>query len=270
MDKNKKLLNKMIIVAMFSALCCAGTFINIKMPAGDMVHLGNFVMVVAALLLGGIEGGIVGSLGMGLYDLIFYTSKPSTIIRTFILKFIVGFLVGYLFRLVFKKDKNIKKYLIIFSSIFVLLFIVSIILIVKGDNSGFASVFSFTMYGNTKSIKIYYYVPIFAFIFAVSLVVASVFLNKLSRRGKAALFAITFAVLINIIGEFLLRWLLEGIMVSGFDVSFVTALTKIPGSLITGVVTVILSVLIYEPIYRAIKNNSDFLEDDTIDGDDYE
>ena len=49
MGKKEKLLNKIIIIALFSALACAATFIQIRMPAGDFVHLGNFVMIISAL-----------------------------------------------------------------------------------------------------------------------------------------------------------------------------------------------------------------------------
>jgi uncharacterized membrane protein len=72
MSKNKKLLTKISIIAILTALCFAGTFVQIRMPSGDMIHLGNFVMIIAALLLGGLEGGFVGSFGMGLYDVIYY------------------------------------------------------------------------------------------------------------------------------------------------------------------------------------------------------
>ncbi len=254
MNKTQQRLNKVILLAMFSALCCAGVFVQIKMPAGDMVHLGNFVMITAALLLGGIEGGIVGSLGMGLYDLIFYTSKPSTIIRTFILKFLIGFIVGSLFRYIIKRKKNVKTYTFVLSAIFLVLFIVSLTFIILGENSGFKSTYVLNLFNKTTKLTISYYIPIFTFIFMVGLLLVGIFINKFNNRTKAALFAITVAVLVNILGEFILRWFLEGIMVSDFKTSLVTATSKIPGSLITGVVSVILSALIYEPIYKAVKN----------------
>ena len=43
-------------------------------------------------------------------------------------------------------------------------------------------------------------------------------------------------------------------MVSSFDVSIVVATSKIPGSLITGLISILLSTLIYEPIYKALTN----------------
>ena len=276
MNNSRKVLNKITVIALFTALTFAGVFIQIKMPTGDMVHLGNFVMIIAALLLGGLEGGAVGSLGMGLYDLIYYTSKPSTIIRTFILKFLVGFLVGYLFRLILKKQLNTKYLLIGATSFFVLLFGISLGLFIAGDftdfgfSNGLSSNFA-NFLGSGKTVKISLYIPIFSIVFTIGTVLAIVFERKLSIRSKAALFAILSAVLINIVGEFILRWLLEGtfnVLVSdlddGFTVSLATATSKIPGSLITGFLSVFLAVLIYEPIYKGVKNLTVF-KDDTVD-----
>ena len=265
--KNDLILRKVVLIAMFSALACAGTFIQIRMPAGDFVHLGNFVMIVSALLLGGLAGGLSGSLGMGLYDLIFYTSKPSTILRTFVLKFIVGFLVGFIFRLIIKKELPSKKILFVLSGFFTIVGVVFIILFVNGDKSSFgfdnglSSVYS-NIFGTKNSFKISLYIPIFSFLFGIATIVAAILSHKLSKRSMAALVAVSIAIFINIIGEFVLRWLLEGLMVSDFNTSIVVATSKIPGSFITGFISVILSVLIYEPIYRAI-SHAGFIEDNT-------
>ena len=273
-EKKQLLLKKLTIIAILTAACFSAVFVQIKMPTGDMVHLGNFVMILAALLLGGLEGGLVGSLGMGLYDLIYYSNKPSTIIRTFILKFLVGFIVGYVFRLVIKKKVNTTHLLAISSLFFLALFGVSLGLFIAGDKSGFnfsgglmSKVDNF--FGSGKAVNISLYIPIFTFIFSLGMGLAIIFEKKMSRRSKAALFAITIAVLTNILGEFLLRWLLEGtfnVLVSelsdGFTVSLVTATSKIPGSLITGFISVVLAVLIYEPVYRGVRN-LDIFKDDT-------
>ena len=270
----QKVLKELTIVAILTAACFSATFIQKKMPTGDMVHLGNFVMIISALLLGGIQGGLVGSLGMGLYDLIYYSSKPSTIIRTFVLKFLVGFIVGYLFRLVIKKKID-TKYLLIGSSLFfLLLFGVSLGLFIAGDKSSFdfssgliAKVSNF--FGSGKTVNISLYIPIFTIIFSLGMGLAVIFEKKMSRRSRAALFSITVAVLANILGEFILRWVLEGtfnVLVSdikdGFTVSLITATSKIPGSLITGFISVVLAVLIYEPVYRGVRN-LDIFKDNT-------
>jgi len=257
--KSKRAFKDLVIVAMFSALTCAGTFIQIRMPAGDFVHLGNFVMIVSALLLGGLKGGIVGSLGMGIYDLIFYINKPTTIIRTFVLKFLVGFLVGYIFRLIIKRKIKATPLLYGTSILFGVLAITSIILFSLGDFSVFGASNNFSseyynIFGSDKSFSMSLFVPVFSFVFGIGALVAAILSRKLSERSKAALFAITIALVVNIVGEFILRFLLEGIMVSSFEVSIVVATSKIPGSLITGLISILLSTLIYEPIYKALIN----------------
>ena len=274
-QKNQIILKKIVIIAMLTALCCAATFVQIKMPTGDMVHLGNFVMIMAALLLGGIAGGLVGSLGMGIYDLIFYTAKPSTIIRTFILKFLLGFIVGALFRLILKKKLNTNHLLIGAAIFFTVLFTVTFILFFVGDrsnlsfNTGLTSTIR-NIFGSEKSFKISLFIPIFSFIFGLGMIFARIFGRKLSNRSKAALFAITVAVLVNILGEFLLRWTLEGIfnvavgkltIVDAFNTSIIVATSKIPGSVITGFITVFLAALVYEPVYFGVKNLSVFKDD---------
>ena len=254
--KRDVLLKKLTLIAILSALCCAGTFIQIKMPAGDFVHLGNFVMILAALLLGGVAGGLVGSLGMGIYDLIFYLSKPSTVIRTFVLKFLVGFIVGSLFQLLIKKRANTKPLLIGITAFFAVVFISTTVLFACGDLSGFSkdsfnSIYP-NIFGSDRTLKISLYIPIFSFIFTLGTLLATIFEGKLKNRSKIALFAVTAAILVNIIGEFFLRWLLEGLMVSDFTISLMVATSKIPGSLITGLLSVFLVVLIYEPVYNSL------------------
>lgn len=258
MSKQKNILKRSVLVAMLTALCCAATFIQIKMPAGDMVHLGNFVMILSALLLGGLEGGIVGSLGMGIYDLIYYSSKPTTIVRTLILKFIVGFIVGTLFRLFIKKDLNARKTLFILSGILLLIGVGSTIVFALGDFSsfGFNEGLSSIHYIAGKTVKISLYIPIFAILFGITSLVAAILSKKISKRSKAVLLAVIFAIFVNIIGEFLLRFLLEGLFTTGFEVSIVTATSKIPGSMITGFVSVLLTIFIYEPVYFALKKAS--------------
>lgn len=73
------------------------TFLQIKipLPGGDAtsIHLGNAVCVLGALLLGGFYGGLGGSIGMTIGDLL----DPVYIVyapKTFILKFCIGLITG--------------------------------------------------------------------------------------------------------------------------------------------------------------------------------
>ncbi len=73
------------------------TFLQIKipLPGGDAtsIHLGNAVCVLGALLLGGFYGGLGGSIGMTIGDLL----DPVYIVyapKTFILKLCIGLITG--------------------------------------------------------------------------------------------------------------------------------------------------------------------------------
>lgn len=90
---------KMVLTALMAALCyVAFTFLKIPIPTpgGDYValHIGNAFCVLAALLLGGVYGGVAGSLGMTAADLldpVYFTSAP----KTFILKLCIGLISGF-------------------------------------------------------------------------------------------------------------------------------------------------------------------------------
>lgn len=90
---------KMVVTTGLMAALCYVAFAYLKIPiptfGGDMValHVGNAFCVLAALLLGGFYGGLAGSLGMTLADLIdpaYLASAP----KTFVLKFCIGLVAG--------------------------------------------------------------------------------------------------------------------------------------------------------------------------------
>ena len=70
---NQKTL-RITVTALMAALCyVAFTFLQIKIPTPvgyTSFHLGNTFCVLAALLLGGIPGGIAGAIGMGIGDIL--------------------------------------------------------------------------------------------------------------------------------------------------------------------------------------------------------
>ena len=67
-------LYKLILISVFAALTFVGCLIQIPLPSGGMIHLGNFVIIIAALLCGGLIGGLSGAIGAGMYDLLIYSS----------------------------------------------------------------------------------------------------------------------------------------------------------------------------------------------------
>lgn len=93
--KNRTL--KLCVVALFAALAYVSfTYLQIKIPTPGgytSFHLGNTFDVLAALLLGGVPGGIAGAIGMGIGDLldpVYVTTAPKTIF----LKLMIGVITG--------------------------------------------------------------------------------------------------------------------------------------------------------------------------------
>ena len=88
--RNEKV-QKLTLTALMAALSYViFTFLQIKvtLPGGSATsfHLGNAVVVLAALLLGGVYGGIGGAIGMTIGDLldpIYITGAPKTFFQAY-------------------------------------------------------------------------------------------------------------------------------------------------------------------------------------------
>lgn len=95
--KNKNLA-KLTQSAILAALCFVTfTYLQIKIPVpgGDAtsIHFGNVFLVLAALLIGGVYGGLAGAIGMTIADIM----DPVYILvapKTFVLKLCIGLIVG--------------------------------------------------------------------------------------------------------------------------------------------------------------------------------
>lgn len=109
--KNKELVRKLTLAAMFAALCYIGfTYCKIDIPVGaekTAFHLGNVFCVLAALFLGGFWGGMAGAVGMTIADLTtaYVTSAP----KTFILKLGIGLITGFVAHKVFHLSADSKR-----------------------------------------------------------------------------------------------------------------------------------------------------------------
>ena len=91
-------LRKLVFAGVFAAITyVVFTYLAIRIPtpgAGQVsIHLGNAFVVLGALLLGSLYGGIGGAIGLTIADLI----DPVYIVEapiTFVIKFLIGLLVG--------------------------------------------------------------------------------------------------------------------------------------------------------------------------------
>lgn len=115
MNRQNTTVVKLAETALLAALCYVSfTFLQIKIPVpgGDAtsLHIGNTFCVLGALLLGGWYGGLAGSLGMTIADImdpVYITSAP----KTFVLKLGIGLVTGLVAHKIAKINKtNEKKY----------------------------------------------------------------------------------------------------------------------------------------------------------------
>ena len=256
MSKQKEALFKVILTALFAALCFVGVLIRIPLPTGAFVHLGNMICILAALLIGGLYGGIAGSLGMGLFDLT-HGYLGAGLLRTFLLKFLMGFIAGTLFKLILKKKLNVKKLTIIFIVILGLLFITLLTLSIVSYNNGF--VITYTKNGElvTKTVIIKWIIPLlFGIVFLIALL-DLILEKKLGKLSGVALIAASAGVAFNTFGEVyikaLLYWWINSAYGS-FNDAYLYAVAELPATIITSVLTVTIIGFIYFPIYLATKS----------------
>lgn len=87
---------ELAINALFIALTFVATaFINLRLPIaanGGLVHLGNTVLFIAAVLFGKKTGAIAGAFGMAIFDLISGWTLWAPF--TFVIVGLMGFAVG--------------------------------------------------------------------------------------------------------------------------------------------------------------------------------
>lgn len=107
--KNSNKTKIIVLNGLFIALCYIGTMFNITINVGaakTMIHFGNVFCLLGALVLGGVNGGIAASIGMGLFDLTngWIPYAPST----FILKFLIALIAGTTFNRLKIKNQSLK------------------------------------------------------------------------------------------------------------------------------------------------------------------
>lgn len=254
--KRNKQLYQITLTAIFAALAFAGTFIQIPLPTGGMVHLGNFVVIIAALLCGGLVGGIAGGIGCGLYDLLIYSSWDG-FVKYLILKFVMGMIVGYTFRFLLKRKDKINTTLCLsISGAAILLFTtVTLILFLTGNISLSSSIVNKNLY--------IVLVCVLAYLVGVLIIVAAVFGLKLGRVHRLVMVSVTLSVVVNIILEFIAKIILSLTLDSlSFQASLIKGFSTMPSCILTGAVTLILGTLIYPPLYKATKSINYFNEID--------
>lgn len=113
MENRKETVMKLAQTALMAALCFVSfTFLQIKLPlpGGDAtsLHIGNAFCVLAALLLGGVYGGLAGAIGMTIADIldpVYIVGAP----KTFVLKLCIGLIVGLVAHRIAKINESTDK-----------------------------------------------------------------------------------------------------------------------------------------------------------------
>ncbi len=110
--KNNEKLRKLTFSGLMAALCYVGYAVFPAISAsGTKVHIGNAFVVLGALLLGGVWGGLAGAVGLSLADILsgYAASAP----RTFICKLVIGLIVGLIAHKIASISQNHpKKYIV--------------------------------------------------------------------------------------------------------------------------------------------------------------
>lgn len=87
-----------VMVGLMSALVFIFTYLHIDIPtplSNTMIHLGNVMSLLSALLFGGFRGGLAAGFGSMIYDMLDPRYLPTCWL-TFIMKFMMGWVAGKL------------------------------------------------------------------------------------------------------------------------------------------------------------------------------
>ena len=180
---HQKILN-VTFIALFAALCYIALTVFFIPFANMYIHFGNLIVVLAALLIGGWQGGLAGSVGMGLFDLLNGHADSSP--KTFILKLLIGLATGLTYTFL-KRRKKFPSAALYTAGAVSLLISAGLLIHMIAEYHGYAG----------KSAVLF---PIFAAIGVICLIFGSL-KNKLSDETASAVVGASVGMLVNIAGE---------------------------------------------------------------------
>ena len=199
---HKKILD-ITFISLFAALCYIALTVFFFPFANMYIHFGNLIVVLAALLIGGWQGGLAGSIGMGLYDLLNGHADSSP--KTFLLKFLIGFTVGIVYNL-FKNRKKYPDKALFISGICSLIISAGLIIYSFSANGEFG--------GKSAVLS-----PLFITVGIICILFAAL-KTRFSQKTASAIVGAACGMTVNIIGEILWRTVEFFIAGSSFKAAF--------------------------------------------------
>ena len=238
MEKSRRYrLLEITMIALFAALSYV-VLVVLFIPFANMyIHFGNLVVVLAALLIGGWQGGLSGAVGMGLFDLL--NGHADSAPKTFILKFLIGLTVGLVFHF-FSTRKKFPSGALLFSGI--------VSVTISGAVFAYMIIVNHAFGGKSAILA-----PVF---FGVGLlcIAFSLLKYRFSQHRAAAIMGAVCGMSVNIAGETLWKFVTYLLAGSAPGAAFTTALLGQASTLINAGIAVIggtaLFVLLEKPVKK--------------------
>lgn len=253
-SSSRKYIQNIVIVGVFAAMCYVVLFFKIPIPApvgGGFLHFGNTFVILAALLFTGVQGGLAGSIGMGLNDLT--TGYAAYAPKTIVLKFGIGLTTGLVFSCYKKKPQRkspLKTMLILAAALLASGCAVLYFSMTSGGSIHFD--------GLDKPLKLTPILYLFLFLFSLILFVTSALSRKMPVELQYALLAGAAGVAFNLAGEFVTYVFTSLIAGSPLAVSLLLAAVSLPATVINGVFSIIGAVILYVPLKEALRRTAFF------------
>lgn len=245
--KNEFFTRTMVLIGLFAALCYVALFFKIPIPSPvgkPFLHMGNMFVILAALLFTGTIGGLSGSIGMGLFDLM--NGYASSVPKTILLKFGIGAIVGVVASKGNKEDaKSPIKWLRIAS---LTLIVIGIALLMVSITSGNEIVVA----GIQKKLVINPVLYIFSLILGSTLGIVCFLSKNLSVKIQYAVLGAVAGIAFNLVGEFLFGLVTLLFAGSAFVPAVLSSAVSLPATLINGSFSIFVAVALYIPLSKSV------------------
>lgn len=247
-ESTKFSLRDIIVIGLFAAICYVALEafkIPIPSPVGKpFLHMGNMFVILASLLFSGVTGGLSGSIGMGLWDILH--GYGDTSYKTFILKFGIGFFTGLVASKGHKKEaKSPRAYLGIAAGFFLILGVLFLYLALNVGNV-------ITVAGVEKQLVISPFLYIFALVVGIALLITCFSLKNISVKMQYAILGAVAGITFNLIGEFLFTAVTLMLAGSHVTPALLAAAVNLPATIINGSFSIIVAVILYAPLSKAL------------------